>query len=150
MTDDELDAKLFDYHEGKLSPAERAEVERILAERGEPIDPPTEGDAGTAGDDYRSGLLSLRAAKAAAPPTFTADVTETIHRRSAGRFFGRRTFGDRVPFGVLLVIGLVIALAVAAVLWSSSTGSLKVRRDPDSSQPPASDKARDTMGAPGQ
>src|SRR5688572_15981806 len=120
MTDDELDAKLFDYHEGKLSPAERAEVERLLAERGEPIEPPPDDD-----EKYRSGLETLRAAKAAAPATFTTDVTDTIRRRSAGRFFGRRTLGDRVPFGVLLVIALVVAVAVAAVLWTSSTGSLK-------------------------
>jgi len=109
MTDDELDAKLFDYHEGNLSPAERAEVERLLAERGEPIEPPPTKD-----EQYQSGLLTLRKAKAPAPPTFASDVTETIHRRSAGRFFGRRTFGDRVPFGVVLVVGLLVALAVAA------------------------------------
>jgi hypothetical protein len=142
MTDDELDAKLFDYHEGNLSPAERAEVERLLAERGEPIEPPPTKD-----EQYQSGLLTLRAAKAPAPATFASDVTETIHRRSAGRFFGRRTFGDRVPFGVVLVLGLVIALAVAAILWSSSTGSLKVRRDPGETAPPAG--ARDVMQPPG-
>lgn len=141
MTDDELDAKLFDYHEGKLSPAERAEVERLLAERGEPIEPPPDDD-----EKYRSGLETLRAAKAAAPATFTADVTDTIRRRSAGRFFGRRTLGDRVPFGVLLVIALVVAIAIAAVLWTSSTGSLKVRRDPAPTEPPA--KAKDVMQPP--
>jgi hypothetical protein len=141
MTDDELDAKLFDYHEGNLSPAERAEVERLLAARGEPIEPPPTQD-----EKYQSGLLTLRAARAPAPPSFAADVTETIHKRSAGRFFGRRTFGDRVPFGVVLVVGLLIALAIAAVLWSSSTGSLKVRRDPGPSGPPAG--ARDVMQPP--
>lgn len=141
MTDDELDAKLFDYHEGTLSPAERAEVERLLAARGEPIEPPPAQD-----EKYQSGLLSLRAARAPAPPTFASDVTDTIHKRSAGRFFGRRTFGDRVPFGLLLVLGLVIALAIAAVLWSSSTGSLKVRRDPGPSAPPAG--AREVLQPP--
>jgi hypothetical protein len=141
MTDDELDAKLFDYHEGKLSPEERAEVEKLLAARGEPLAPPPEEE-----EKYRSGLETLRAHKAAPPETFTTDVTSTIHRRSAGRFFGRRTFGDRVPFGVVLAIGLVIAVAIAAVLWTSSTGSLKVRRDPGESAPP--DKTGGTLAPP--
>jgi len=142
MTDDELDAKLFDYHEGTLPPAERAEVERLLAARGEPIEPPPEDE-----EKYRSGLQTLRAARAPAPETFTTDLTDTIHRRSAGRFFGRRTLGDRVPFGVVLIVGLIVALAVAAVLWSSSTGSLRVRRDPGPTAPPAG--ARDVMQPPG-
>jgi hypothetical protein len=141
MTDEELDAKLFDYHEGTLSPAERAEVERLLAARGETIEPPPDQD-----EKYRSGLETLKAARAPAPPTFTADVTDTIHRRSAGRFFGRRTFGDRVPFGVVLIVGLIIAIVIAGILWSSSTGSLKVRRDPGQSAPPAG--AKDVMQPP--
>jgi hypothetical protein len=131
MTDDELDAKLFDYYEGNLPPEERAAVEKLLAARGEPLAPPPDED-----EKYKSGLETLRAHKAAAPETFTADVTDTIHRRSAGRFFARRTFGDRVPFGVVLALALVIAVAIAAVLWTSSTGSLQVRPDPGESAPP--------------
>ena len=141
MTDEELDAKLFDYHEGTLSPAERAEVERLLAARGEAIEPPPEDD-----EKYQSGLQSLRAARAPAPATFTADVTDTIHRRSAGRFFGRRTFGDGVPFGVVLIVGLILATIVAGILWSSSTGSLRVRRDPGTAAPP--EGAREVMQPP--
>jgi hypothetical protein len=140
MTDEELDAKLFDYHEGTLSPAERAEVERLLAARGETVEPAEQDES------YKSGLQQLKATRAPAPSSFTSDVTDTIHRRSAGRFFGRRTFGDRVPFGVVLIVGLVIALVVAGILWSSSTGSLKVRRDPAPSAPPAG--ARDVMQPP--
>lgn len=135
MTDDELDAKLFDYHEGNLSPQERAAVEKLLAERGEPLAPPPEE-----AEKYRSGLLTLKAHREAAPSSFTEVVTETIHRRSAGRFFGRRTFGDRVPFGVVLAIGLVLALAIAGILWSSSTGSLRVRRDHGETAPPPETK----------
>jgi len=139
MTDDEFDAKLFDYYEGTLPVDQRAEVERRLAARGEPTASPDL-------KEYQSGLNVLRAARPSAPPTFTSDVTETIHRRSAGRFFGRRTFGDRIPFGLVLIIGLVIGLIVAAILWSSSTGSLKVPRNPTSSEPPAG--ARDVMHPP--
>ena len=67
--------------------------------------------------------------KARAPGSFDQEVTGAIHRRSAGRFFGRRTLGDRVPFGVLLVIALLILIPIAYVMWSSTTGSLK--RGPD-------------------
>ena len=63
-------------------------------------------------------------------PRYTAqDVAETIHQRSAGRLFRRRTFGDRVPFGALLAVALAGLLAIAYILWSSSTGSLKVDRE---------------------
>jgi anti-sigma factor RsiW len=141
MTDDELDAKLFDYYEGNLPPEERAAVEKLLAARGEPLAPPPDED-----EKFRSGLETLKAHKAAAPETFTKDVTETIHLRSAGRFFARRTFGDRVPFGVVLALALVIAIAIAAVLWSSSTGSLRVRRDPGETAPPPG--ARDVLAPP--
>src|SRR5262245_31951701 len=42
--------------------------------------------------------------KVAAPARFEDKVAETIHRRSAGRFFGRRAFGDRVPYELLGVV----------------------------------------------
>jgi len=56
------------------------------------------------------------------------DVTGTIEKRSAGRFFGRRTLGDRVPFGLLLVLALIVLGAIGYVLWSSPTGSLAGER----------------------
>jgi len=62
--------------------------------------------------------------KASAPATFTDDVTGVIEKRSAGRFFARRTLGDRVPFGVLLVIALIALGVIGYLLWSSPTGSL--------------------------
>jgi anti-sigma factor RsiW len=50
----------------------------------------------------------------AAPRDFDDQVADTIRRRSAGKFFGRRAFGDRVPFEILAVLALVL---VAAVYW---------------------------------
>src|SRR5690348_3991708 len=47
----------------------------------------------------------------------------------ADRFFARRTLGDRVPFGALVALALAGLVVIAYVLWSSSTGSLKVDRD---------------------
>jgi hypothetical protein len=79
--------------------------------------------------DLRQHLSGLQ--KARAPATFAQDVTATIHKRSAGRFFARRTFGDRVPFGVLLIVALVGLAVIAWVLWSSSTGSLHVDHERD-------------------
>lgn len=62
--------------------------------------------------------------KASAPATFTDDVTGVIEKRSAGRFFARRTLGDRVPFGALLVVALIALAIIGYMLWSSPTGSL--------------------------
>lgn len=63
--------------------------------------------------------------KARAPATFAQDVTSTIHKRSAGRFFGRRTLGDRVPFGALMIVAVFGLCMIAYFLWASETGSLK-------------------------
>ncbi len=63
--------------------------------------------------------------KARAPATFAQDVTATIHKRSAGRFFGRRTLGDRVPFGALMIVAILGLCMIAYLLWASQTGSLK-------------------------
>jgi anti-sigma factor RsiW len=49
-------------------------------------------------------------------PGLSRRVTETIARRSAGRFFGRRAFGDRVPFELLAVVGLILAAVLALFL----------------------------------
>ena len=58
-------------------------------------------------------------------------MTWKIHKRSAGRFFAKRTLGDRVPFGALLIVAAAGLLAIAYLLWASPTGSLKPTRDAD-------------------
>jgi hypothetical protein len=67
--------------------------------------------------------------KAHLPATFAADVTETIHKRSLGRFFGRRTLGDKMPFGVLVVVAVLGLAVIGYLMWASETGSLKPRSD---------------------
>ena len=52
--------------------------------------------------------------KMAAPPDLRDQVADTIHRRSAGRFFGRRAFGERIPFELLAVVALLL---MAAIYW---------------------------------
>lgn len=124
--DDAMAAKLFDYAEGTLAEADRAEVEAYLAARGE-----RPADAAASG--AKLDLAALR--QAPAPAEFTDGVTRTIHARSAGRFFARRTLGDRVPLGLLLAVALALLLVIFAVLWSSPTGSLGFGRH--GAHPPA-------------
>jgi len=118
---DEIIAAVSDYLDGALPPDRRAEV------AGKVASDPDWKRAHAELSTTRDALSGLQ--KARAPERFNQEVTGAIHRRSAGRFFGRRTLGDRVPFGVLLVIALVILIPIAYVMWSSMTGSLK--RGPD-------------------
>ena len=73
-----------------------------------------------------SGLIKARLPPQPAPKDLTEKVTKEIHTRSAGRFFARRTFGDRVPFGALLVVALIAIVVIGYFMWSSQTGSLKI------------------------
>ena len=118
--DDEIIATLSDYLDGALPTEQRAEVDSKLAS-----DDEWKRAHAELVEQRRamSGLL-----KARAPVTFTEDVTQTIHKRSAGRFFARRTLGDRVPFGALLIVAVLGLVVIAYILWSSQTGSLKVDR----------------------
>ena len=128
---DEVQAALEDYHAGAL-PAD--EAERVKAH----LDGCEICRAEL--DEVRRMRAALSGlGKASAPPAFPEQVAETIHRRSAGRFFARRTLGDRVPFGVLLIVAMVVLVGVAAMLWGSSTGSLKIDRPPPTA--PAGDGA---------
>jgi anti-sigma factor RsiW len=120
---DEIIATISDYLDGALPPERRAEVAAKIASD------PEWKRAHEEIASTRDALSGLQ--KARAPVSFDQEVTGAIHRRSAGRFFGRRTLGDRVPFGVLLVIALVILIPIAYVMWSSSTGSLKRDRERD-------------------
>jgi len=128
---DEIDepviAKVSDYLDRALPAAEHAEVARRIA------DDPAWKRAHAELSETRTFLSGLR--KAHAPASFAQDVAETIHQRSAGRLFARRTLGDRVPFRALLAVALAGLIAIGYILWSSSTGSLKRDRDP--SPPPA-------------
>jgi|JI10StandDraft_1071094.scaffolds.fasta_scaffold42296_4 anti-sigma factor RsiW len=101
----------------------------------------------------REELTELRAARAAlkglAPAAAPADlgttVEATINRRSAGRFFGRKTLGDRVPFGIILVVALVALMVIVGLLWSSTTGSLRPEPKTHPRPPPG---ARDAIPRP--
>lgn len=114
---DEIIAKVSDYLDGALTGTTRSEVAKKIADDAEWKRVHDELV------DTRSALSGLQ--KARAPSTFASEVTSTIHKRSAGRFFGRRTVGDRVPFGALLIVAIVALAVIAYLMWSSPTGSLK-------------------------
>jgi anti-sigma factor RsiW len=115
---DEVIIQVTDYLDGKLTGAEREQVAAKIAS--EPVWKDTHDEMVAA----RKLISGMRKAKA--PDAFVENVTETIYKRSAGRFFARRTLGDRVPFGVLLIIAFLAFGIVGYLMWSSPTGSLKV------------------------
>jgi len=119
--DDEMIAKVSDYLDGLLSGAEKDAVATKL--ESDPAWKQTHEDM----LETRKALSGLQ--KARAPGHFAQDVTATIHKRSAGRFFGRRTLGDRVPLMPLVIVAVLALCAIAYVMWSSQTGSLKVHHE---------------------
>ena len=124
--DDEVIVALSDYLDGALKGDAKQDVEQKIA-----TDPAWKA-AHAEMVETREALSGMQ--KARAPVTFAEDVTATIHKRSAGRFFGRRTFGDRVPFTALLVIAILGLAVIGYIMYSSQTGSLKV--DKPTKQPP--------------
>ncbi len=127
--EDQVIATLSDYLDGTLAADNKPQVEAKLASDEDWKRLHDELKEVRDGKDQISGILKARSLPA--PETFTKDVTETIHKRSAGRFFGRRTFGDRVPFEALLVLAVLGLAVIGYLLWSSQTGSLKVDKKSD-------------------
>jgi hypothetical protein len=93
---------------------------------------------------YAETLAKLH--KMSAPHKFADSVEEAIRRRSAGRFFGRKAFGDRVPLELLAVIALVIGFAVFLLLRASQTGSLRYQKPAE--KPAIAPGARDVVPQP--
>ena len=123
---EEIIVALSDYLDNVLPPDRRADVEVKIANDA------TWKSAHEEMVDARSVVMAGTSTlqKARAPVSFADDVTGTIEKRSAGRFFGRRTFGDRVPFVAILIVALLGLGIIAYIMWRSPTGSLKVDKDP--------------------
>jgi anti-sigma factor RsiW len=136
---EEIEAKLSDFVEGSLSAKEAAAVEEHV--RG--CASCTEALAGV--KETVNALSGLH--KIPAPPHFERDVADKIRRRSGGRFFGRRAFGDRVPLELLAIVVLALGLALYFFLRQSDTGSLRPF-DRGSNRPPSSDDAADVVPRP--
>jgi anti-sigma factor RsiW len=134
----EIEAELSELIEKTLPEARQREIEEHLAGC-EPCR--------RAHEELRDTLTALSGLhRMGAPQHFEREVEETIRRRSRGRFFGRKTFGDRVPLELIAVIVLVVGLAVAAVLWSSQTGSLRYEKPPR--EPEIAPGAREVLPQP--
>ena len=126
---DEVIIAVTDYLDGNLTGAAKADVEAKI-HSGKPEDRAWKQthDEMVEAKKTISGIgIGIRKQKA--PETFVEDVTSTIHKRSAGRFFARRTLGDRVPFGALLVLAVLGLAMIGYFMWASETGSLESPRD---------------------
>lgn len=134
---DRIGALMSDVVEGTATPTQHAEVKAHVA------------TCATCREELEELRAVREALKSVPPETARPDlgklVEERIHRRSAGRFFGKKTLGDRVPFGVLLIVALIALIAIAGLLWSSTTGSLR-RESP--THPPPPPGARDAIPRP--
>lgn len=138
---DEVIIKVTDYVEGKLTGADKADVEAKIASD-KPEDRAwkrTHDEMVESMAEAKKAISGIRAPKA--PDKFVDNVTNTIHQRSGGHFFARKTLGDRVPFGVLLVIAIIALAVVGYLMWSSPTGSLKVQKP--GAKVPATEKRLD-------
>lgn len=120
--DDESIAAISDYVDGILTETRREEVAKKIA-----ADPAWKQtyDELMATRKVMSGLP-----KARAPQSFASTVTTTIHARSAGRFFARRTLGDRVPYGLLAIFAAIGLAFLGYMMWASNTGSLRSHPEP--------------------
>jgi hypothetical protein len=133
---DEDIAMLSDFHDNVLSAEQALVVKEKIA---------TDQRWRLASEEFAATKQALSGLqKARAPVSFANDVAATIAQRSGGAFFGRRAFGDRVPFGALLVIGLILLSIVGFLLWNSQTGSLQPKR------PAIPDRAPDGVLLPGR
>ncbi len=112
-----IEAEFSDYRDGILQPAERKAVDDHLAGCEQ---------CRLAYDEFEQAVSALSDLhKMPAPQNFGVEVEDTIRRRSQGRFFGRKAFGDRIPFEWLAIAALILGLVVYLVIRSSDTGTLK-------------------------
>lgn len=96
-------------------------------------------------NEDRSIAELSRATRMPAPQRFEDLVTDTIRRRSGGRFFGPKKLGDRVPFVFLALVALVLGLIVFFAIRASDTGSLRYRKQSPKPPPP---EVREVMPRP--
>lgn len=115
---EQLEAQFSDYLDGAMTSEHMQAFEAKLADSDQ---------AREAFDEFKQTIEAVSGLhKMAAPQAFEAEVEQTIHRRSAGKFFGRKAFGDRVPFEVIAVIALAAMLGLYFLMRSSDTGSAKL------------------------
>ena len=123
---EQLEAQFSDYLDGGMTSEQKQAFDARLAES---------DDARAAFEEFKQTIEAVSGLhKMAAPQAFETEVVQTIHRRSAGRFFGRKAFGDRVPFELIAVIALAAMLGLYFLMRSSDTGSAKLDPERDGVQ----------------
>jgi anti-sigma factor RsiW len=103
-----VDDDFSDYHDGSLAADRRAAVDAHLQSCAR---------CRTEYESFREAVAQVGLlGRAAAPRGFDHRVADAIRHRSGGRFFGRRAFGDRVPFELLAVVGLAVLVAIYVLM----------------------------------
>jgi hypothetical protein len=133
--DFDANVELFsEYYEGSLPSDKQAEIEKLIAE---------DERYTRAYADFEKTMEMLSGMhKMSAPMDFDKKVEDTIHRRSDGRFFGRRAFGDRIPYEILAVLVMILAAFVYWMGRTSGTGGHKLN---DDGAPAIHKEAQDVM-----
>jgi hypothetical protein len=134
-SDFDANVELFsEYYEGSLAPEKAKEVESLIA---------SDAKYKKAYEDFEKTMEMLSGMhKMSAPMDFDKKVEDTIHRRSGGRFFGKRAFGERIPYEILAIIVMLVAGAVYWMGRSSATGGHKLNNE---SEPEIHEGARDVI-----
>ena len=133
-----VEAEFSDYYERSLPAADMRAIDEHLDSCAR---------CREAYDDFKVTVGALSGLhKMSAPDKFEAEVADKIRRRSGGRFFGRKAFGDRVPFEVLAILAIVVGLVIFFLIRSSGTGSLRYDRQPD--KPEVAPGAHDVIPRP--
>jgi len=92
-----------EYFEGLLSEEKR----QALEERWK-----TDTQLTTRYQAFVQTMEALRAMQTPAPIDVQAKVKESIHKRSGGRFFGKRAFGERIPYELIATAFMFFALGI--------------------------------------
>lgn len=124
VNDDAVVELFSEYYEGSLSENKSTEfTERLAAD-----------DKFAAAYKQFEKTMELLSGmhKMSAPLDFEKKVEDTIHRRSGGRFFGRKAFGERIPYEILAVLVMLIA---GAIYWMGQTSGTGGHRIDDSKIP---------------
>jgi len=138
---EQMEADFSDYHDGTMAPERKRAFEARLA-----AEPAFKAEW----EKFKEAISALSGLhRMAAPQKFEEQVAQTIHRRSGGRFFGRKAFGDRVPFELIAILALVLAGGIFVLMRFSLTGAV---HEPLERHAPASGKdagnAREIMPQP--
>jgi hypothetical protein len=110
-----------EYYDESLPAPKQAELKKLIAED-------QQYKKAYANFEKTMELLSGMH-KMSAPMDFDKKVEGTIHRRSDGRFFGRKAFGDRIPYEILAVLVMLLAGFIYWMGRTSGTGGHRLHND---------------------